>query len=77
MIQINHNADEYELKIDINSDLGKKILNLINKNKAANLIKIKFNSSKSYNPKKFEKMIGTEIVELSNNFNIPVIVIPV
>lgn len=73
MINIEYLVDKYNLSIDTNSELGKKVLNIINKNTTDNnTIKIIFNSTKSYNKKNFDKITNTKIVELGYKFDTPV-----
>lgn len=73
MINIEYLVGKYNLSFDTNSELGKKVMNIINKNTTDNdTVKIIFNSTKSYNKQKFEKMINTKIVELGNNIDTPV-----
>lgn len=69
IIDIDYLVDKYNLSLNTNSNLGKKILNLINNNSCDDIVKIKFNSTKSYNKKNFEKILNTKIVELCENFN--------
>ena len=73
MIEINYNIKDFDLKINSNTDLGKKILNLIKKSdKQENIIKIKFNSTKSFNSKNINSVPNVNIIELGKKFNTPI-----
>ena len=71
MIDISFQAKKYNIQLDTDSNLGKRILNLINNSTEPNkAVKVKFESNKSFNLKKLEKFAGSvDIVEIGENFN--------
>lgn len=70
MIQINYNVNQFDLTLNTNSDLGKKILNLIkNLPEQENMIKIQFNSANSYNLNNINSTSNANIIEFKKKFN--------
>lgn len=73
MIEINYNVNDFDLKINKNSLLGKKILSLIKKSsEQENVVKIKFNSAKAFNSENINYIPNVNIIELGKKFNTPI-----
>lgn len=71
MIDINYGVNEFNIKTNINSTNGKKILKLLNdtKNNDENKVKLTFNSNKSFNLKNILMSSNAKIIVFGDNFN--------
>lgn len=72
MVEINYYSNDFSLKINTNSNLGKKILNLIKKTKEEEEIIIKFNSAKSFNSKNINSIPNANFMVFGNDFDTPI-----